>query len=376
VCGVCPKVPLGACANRTCGVDPTYGTACGPTDVPCIQGNIVRAFSNVDLNLSSSGRGSARPVTVPAIPVIEPVDGNNQEPGALAGSFEVDPRGNGTYTIPIVVPPGRAGLRPEISLSYNSRGGNGIAGVGWSVGGLSTIARCPKTVATDGVMAPVQYDDTDALCLDGARLSLFSGPPLEPGAQYRTELDTFQEIFVLASDDESGIFFRVFLRNGQVRDYGATAQAKLYREATRGSRVPRAWGLSRIQDVAGNLVTFTYGKLENTESRMSSDISQDTLEFFPDQIAYGGIDNEFGSSDSRMEVKFDYSDDRADYGGLHFFRGAHHAHQATQDHSYADWRSADPLLRIGVQVCPDGAGRSFRSRFDRAESFGYDSGVL
>ena len=282
----------------------------------------MHAFSPLDLTLSSSGRGSAPPVKVPALTVNEPVDGNNLEPGALAGSFEVDPRGNATYTIPIVLPPGRAGMRPALSLDYNSRSGDGIAGVGWSVGGLSTIARCPKTVATDGVLAPVQYDDSDALCLDGVRLILVKGEPFQPGAEYRTEIDTFQKVLVSHPYDESDIDFWVLQKNGQIRVYGGEEKARLFRELPPDPihnpsgdvlRTPRAWALSKIQDRAGNKITFTYGKLENTESRVSGKVSRDTVEFFPDEIAYGGIDNKFGSSDSRIEVKFDYDDGRSDY---------------------------------------------------------------
>ena len=33
------------------------------------------------------------------------------------------------------VPPGRAGMQPDIELRYSSATGNGLAGVGWSVGG-------------------------------------------------------------------------------------------------------------------------------------------------------------------------------------------------------------------------------------------------
>ena len=43
--------------------------------------------------------------------------------------------------VPLAMPPGRAGMVPALSLSYASGTGNGIAGVGWSVSGFSTITR-------------------------------------------------------------------------------------------------------------------------------------------------------------------------------------------------------------------------------------------
>ena len=91
-------------------------------------------------------------------------------PGAMPGSFSVSDSGKANYVIPIEVPPGRAGLQPSLSLVYSSTRANGVMGIGWSIGGLSTISRCPKTVAQDGVAEPVQLDEDDAFCLDGQRL--------------------------------------------------------------------------------------------------------------------------------------------------------------------------------------------------------------
>src|SRR3982750_3274482 len=57
--------------------------------------------------------------------------------------------GASTYSIPLVLPPGRAGMQPSLTLSYNSRRGDGLAGMGWALEGLSTIHRCPQTPEQD-----------------------------------------------------------------------------------------------------------------------------------------------------------------------------------------------------------------------------------
>jgi hypothetical protein len=95
--------------------------------------------------------------------------------GVLAGQFSVSPSGAATYTLPISIPPGIAGMAPNLALVYNSQGGNGIAGPGWSLSGLSMISRCPRTRQQDGYARPVMMDsltgaETDGICLDGEKL--------------------------------------------------------------------------------------------------------------------------------------------------------------------------------------------------------------
>jgi YD repeat-containing protein len=53
-----------------------------------------------------------------------PIEGK----GSVAGNS-----GAFAYSVPIVVPPGRNGLTPQLALTYNSSGGNGFLGVGWNL---------------------------------------------------------------------------------------------------------------------------------------------------------------------------------------------------------------------------------------------------
>src|ERR1700743_2142498 len=96
-------------------------------------------------------------------------------PMQAPGQFAVNSTGGATYTIPIVIPPGTAGMTPSLSLVYSSQSGDGLLGFGWSLSGLPAITRCPRTVAQDGVHGGVNYDNNDRFCLDGKRLMVISG---------------------------------------------------------------------------------------------------------------------------------------------------------------------------------------------------------
>jgi hypothetical protein len=55
--------------------------------------------------------------------------------------FEMNPAsGTGSLSIPLPVSPGRSGFQPQLALAYNSGGGNGPFGLGWSLS-VPTITR-------------------------------------------------------------------------------------------------------------------------------------------------------------------------------------------------------------------------------------------
>ncbi|KAF2469533.1 uncharacterized protein BDR25DRAFT_304311 [Lindgomyces ingoldianus] len=60
----------------------------------------------------------------------------------MGEKFDVNQEtGKGSVSIPIGVPPGRAGMDPKLSLTYNSGAGNGEFGLGWSLQGRGIISR-------------------------------------------------------------------------------------------------------------------------------------------------------------------------------------------------------------------------------------------
>jgi RHS repeat-associated protein len=175
--------------------------------------------------------------------------------GYTAGNFSVSDSGVASYSIPIAVSPGTGGMEPKISLNYNSRGGNGIVGVGWSVGGLSSISRCPTTHAQDGFVNGIDFDANDKLSLDGQRLIAINGTYGANGAEYRTEIESFSKIIGYNNFNGSGSYFKVWTKDGLIYEYGNTADSRI---EAQGKTIPLTWNANKISDTKGNYFTISY----------------------------------------------------------------------------------------------------------------------
>ena len=116
----------------------------------------------------------------------DPLEVNTSYPvGSINGSISVGPTGAANYNVPIDIPPGRNGMKPNLSLVYNSQGGEGLLGPGWALSGLSAITRVPADIYHDGYIDVVDFDSNDRFALDGQRLIPIGGD------QYRTENESF-----------------------------------------------------------------------------------------------------------------------------------------------------------------------------------------
>ena len=89
--------------------------------------------------------------------------------GSLPGSVNVSPSGAATYSIPIALSPGTAGIMPALSIVYSSQSGDGMLGKGWTIGGFSAISRVPATLYHDGFVDGVDLDENDRFAIDGQR---------------------------------------------------------------------------------------------------------------------------------------------------------------------------------------------------------------
>ncbi len=225
--------------------------------------------------------------------------------GSLPGALAVANDGSASYSMALAVPPGSAGMQPNLALNYSGNGGNGMLGLGWSLGGLSSIHRCGKTIAQDGVNGRIGFDLDDRLCLDGQRLVLVNLPLTDEnywadGAEYRTEIEGFGRITAQGAWPQRS--FKLESKDGHIASYGG---ASGYVKAVKGTpnTADRArgnpegpqpadkvgaqsWALDRIADRSGNYVSFAYE--QNDGSGDGQTPASATGEHHIKTIRYGG----------------------------------------------------------------------------------------
>ena len=245
-----------------------------------VDGQFSRIVEVEALNLASvvvtthSGPVVVGPPPPPSVTAVVDLPTHDATVGTLAGQASSD-GGAAQYHVPIVVPPGRAGMQPELALVYNSRSGNGVMGMGWTISGLSSIHRCPQTPEQDGRTLGVSYTNNDRLCLDGQRLVLVSGGSYgAANAVYRTEVDSYARITQVGGDlTGANTCFRVEQKDGRVLHYGAVTgtisngalSAPSCAASTANSTVtpsgapaPLSWLVEKIEDRTANNQLYQY----------------------------------------------------------------------------------------------------------------------
>ncbi|MDH5646215.1 MAG: hypothetical protein OEZ01_09420 [Candidatus Heimdallarchaeota archaeon] len=199
-------------------------------------------------------------------------------PGAFTPNLSA---GTGTFSVPIALPPGRAGVQPSLSLSYGTSGGNGMVGVGWSLA-APFIARqtdrgLPRYIESssgayhaeedrfiyNGGQELVHVDNAAAAALDGATIPA----ELTGYQQYRARVEGSFMRFFRAPD---GLSWVVQDKSGTRFDFGLLAAGdgpsemvmasadSLVSEYDGGQGRIYSWNLTRMSDVHGSTVYYRY----------------------------------------------------------------------------------------------------------------------
>lgn len=185
------------------------------------------------------------------------VGGDASGLGVTNGSLDVSLTGSATYTIPVTMPPGINGVQPKVSLVYSSQAGNGIAGWGWNITGLSTISRTAPTKFHDGNGYPINFDANDRFALDGQRLRLKSGTYGADGAEYETE--GYSQLKITSHGvspygaSYGPAYFKVSYPDGSVAFYGNSDNC----------RTQMDYAIAYIENAQGIRASYSYLKANN-----------------------------------------------------------------------------------------------------------------
>ena len=219
--------------------------------------------SSGDTDTSSTSSAITRPpLAVGANTIL--TDGT----GALApkgdGTISVDDRGQAHQHIPIGVPPGRAGMQPELSLEYSSSAGNGVVGTGWGLSGLSRISRCPGMRKNGQIAPPIRWNEADTFCLDGETLV----PDSDHYFYTKFHDDGTRLIRVRNAMTDAG-YWRLYAKDGRILTFGNSLDSRVLVQRYLASPVVMTFALTRVEDRAGNFMAVKYtpagGDIEPTE---------------------------------------------------------------------------------------------------------------
>jgi len=283
-----------AVADSTLRDSMYLGRAFNPGDIKLIE--VIKTIPDADF-LTNSRNADSKPNPVDTVTGPLKIIYNNLHPhipnqfaintgktvGEIPIQHQVGANGTTTYTVPIECAPGRAGVQPSIALSYNSLGGNGVLGQGWSIGGLSSISRTTSNYYYNGSAKPAEMTATAQFVMDGMRLiqTLTSSTV----RTFTPEQGNIKIEAYLSGNVTQ--YFKVWFSNGSSAIYG-------YENNTVNKL---QYPITSMTDVVGNTVKYTYEELNN--------------HYYIKEIKYGSsktVTNDFAS------IKFFYKS-RTDVSG-------------------------------------------------------------
>ena len=166
--------------------------------------------------------------------------------GRIPFSEGITPSGGRTYSIPVQAAP-TSSSAPQIGLTYNSQSGNGVAGFGWNISGLSAIAVTGKNIYYDSSPAPADLAKPSecAFSLDGTRLVPNTGSINE--FQYETAQGFILVKKQLASNGNISYFTAKF-PNGTTAQFGFTDNTEMR----------HTYPITELMDFKGYKINFEY----------------------------------------------------------------------------------------------------------------------
>ncbi|EMN91998.1 hypothetical protein BUQ74_16770 [Leptospira weilii serovar Heyan] len=181
----------------------------------------------------------------------------NSVTSAIAGGIpqklpriEAGPDGSASTQVEIEVPPGTKGILPELSLSYNSNGGNGIIGMGWSLNGVPTISRNPSK--------GIHYNGNDSYIsgLAGELVDISGNKTV-----YHTRKESYIKFEPQGTCGDGPCTWIATNKDGRKYIFGGSLDSRIPALGRTAGSI-REWALSREEDPFGNGYDVTYTPID------------------------------------------------------------------------------------------------------------------
>lgn len=180
--------------------------------------------------------------------------------------------GSFSYSLPIELPPARAGAMPSLALSYTSGGANGWIGVGWDldVGYIERDTRkgTPLSWTTGSSSTPAQTSTGLPYDASAGYTFSFHGRASRLVAttvanEFAAEIDQDFLKFVLVNPTSANNYWEVTDKHGTKYRFGSTGDSANSQLTNPQSTVSDAtkvfrWGLALSTDTNGNRVKYEY----------------------------------------------------------------------------------------------------------------------
>jgi len=256
------------------------------------------------------------PTSIKDLKAAEPLNGIT-----LMSPPQANNKGTANLSYPITVPQGRRGMQPDLNITYNSSGGNGILGLGWdlSVSCISVETRWGVPLYDDSL-------ETETYLLDGETLVTSY---YDENNQFRLNKPTYRKDFEARYQDGKQFYprvegaFKKIIRHGttptdywwEVIDKNGTKYFYGKMQNIDGldfngvlsdykGNVAK-WCLTRIEDVFGNYISYEYVTKYTQGHNTGGTVGK---QIYPKYIKYTGYRADEGSDlqseDGKYKISF------------------------------------------------------------------------
>lgn len=227
--------------------------------ITCLTNHFTDYINGVIQAPESPETSAYTPTTISDIKVGNPTSKIN-----LISPPQANQEGSANLSYPIELPPGRAGMIPNLAINYNSDASNSWLGLGWNLSvpsvDIDTRWGSPEfntnleselySVAGEQVGLQNNINSTDLYLPNKAQN--FIGRV--NNAIFKPRVNTSFNNIERLGNSPTNYTWKVTDKNGTIYFYGDTTNSKILDD--NGNIIK--WNLSKVQDKNGNYYTYTY----------------------------------------------------------------------------------------------------------------------